>query len=274
MKRSYSGNRDLAGLEEQASSPQIRELEGLTQLGMKNEALTMSFCLLSEEPAKAETFAAALDAILSHVTQMKPWKKLVENAYRRLSKTGKKKVRFLMLSFECGLGNYRVAVDFLPKHFSGKMALVELLFAMETMLALDRMDEARKIARKCLHGIERAENLEMRQLFNLALAAYLARVKRWNAAVVLWEELLRSDIGAENAIYGLVNIGLAHSLDAVTQGLAAIQSRKKHLSPAITFVTPDEERHRWDEIEDFLIKRKKLLGRLLPKKTRKEYGIA
>lgn len=274
MKRSFKRRRQTSGVEEHAERPRTKELKGFIELGMKNDALTVSFCILGENPINAESFHAALDAILSHVDQMKPWKKHVEKAYRRLSKRGKSRVRFLMLVFECGLGNYRVAVDFLPKHFSGKLSLVELLFAMETMLALDRMDEAKIIAQKCIRGIARAENPEMKQLFKMALASYLARIQEWSAAVVLWEELLRTDLGAESAIYGLVNIGLAHSLDAVSKGMAAIQKRKKALGSPITFLSPENERRQWDDVEDFLVKRKKALERLLPKDTRKDYGLA
>lgn len=274
MKRSFKRRQQTSGVEEHAERPRTKELKGFIELGMKNDALTVSFCILGENPINAESFDAALNAILSHVDQMKPWKKHVEKAYGRLSKRGKIRVRFLMLAFECGLNNYRVAVDFLPKHFSGKLSLVELLFAMETMLALNRMDEAKIIAQKCIRGIARAENPEMKQLFKMALASYLARIQEWSAAVVLWEELLHSDIGAESAIYGLVNIGLAHSLDAVTKGLAAVQALKKRLDSPITFKSPEYERHQWDDIEGFLAKRKKILGRLLPKEIQRDYGLA
>lgn len=274
MKRSFNPDRGADLFSKPTGSPLAREVQGYSELGMQKEALEISRRILSQDHIDADSFQAALDGVLSHVDQMKSWKKLVDKAYRRLSKTAKGKVRFLMLSFECGLGNYRVAVDFLPKHFSGKLALVELLFALETMLALDRMVEAKKIAHKCVRSIDVAENPEMKQLFKMGLASYLARVQEWSAAVVLWEELLRSDLCAENAIYGLVNIGLAHSLDAVTKALAAVQTRKKHLGLPIMFESPENERRRWEDIEGFLAKRKKILGRLLPKEIQRDYGLA
>jgi len=179
-----------------------------------------------------------------------------------------------MLSFNRGLGNFQVAVDFLPRRFSGPLALVELFFGLEIMMALNRMDDAKRLALKCAWGINVSKNQEMKQLFMKQLAAYCARTREWSAAVALWEELLTSDLCLEDAIRGLVNVGLAHSLHAMAQGIALVRALKSTRDPATPQKILGNDKTKWDGIERFLEQRKLTLLKLASAELKRDFGLA
>jgi hypothetical protein len=91
-------NRELA--------PSTSEIEGLIELGMKDEALRRARLNLRQNPITAKALGEALDAILTLADRPKPWANLVESAYERLPKRERPAVRCLVMSLRNACRNY------------------------------------------------------------------------------------------------------------------------------------------------------------------------
>lgn len=160
-----------------------QEIQGFVELGMKRDALRLVRGALKSERVSAEVFNTALDAIFAQADRRKAWTRLIESGYGRLSTRDQRSVRFGMLAFYCGIQNYESASRFVLRRFGCRFGLVDLAFAMETWLALGRMDKARSLVRRCVEGIESAEEPEMQAMLIHGLAKYFAKAGESDAAL-------------------------------------------------------------------------------------------
>src|SRR5262245_3931006 len=76
-----------------------QELDGLVELGMKSKALGEARRILQGKPITAESFKAAVDAILTLGDRLKSWASVIESAYARLQRPDQLAVWPSMLSF-------------------------------------------------------------------------------------------------------------------------------------------------------------------------------
>ena len=255
------------------ADPLVGEMQGHDGMGAHEEALKAARVILGRPRNKAASFYAALHVILTHADNLDQWEPCVVPAHQRLSKTAKAGVRYWMLTFYASLGNYEKVVAFLPKRFTGRYGLLELWYAMDAMLALDRLDEAGRLACKCEWGIRVAAEDVMKNTLRSALAEYFARVKDWQTAVKLWEELVKDECLAENAIHGLVEAGFAQAIEGVRKGLEAVAHLRTLYDPEMQLILPGNDKARWNELEAYLLERKESLEKLLPVEARKRFGL-
>src|ERR1017187_7162869 len=113
------------------TAPDVNELKGCVKLGMTREAVKLARRALRRPDIRAATFNDALDAILIQADKLKPWTRLVEDAYVRLPKCNRKAVRFMLVSFRHSIHDHEGVLQLLPRHFSGESALCELSFGMD-----------------------------------------------------------------------------------------------------------------------------------------------
>lgn len=254
--------------------PLLLELHGFEDLGMAEDVLETARRILALPSMSGELLTAVVSALLVHEDdRLKRWSNRLQKAYGRLSKKGQAKARFWLLSFYCAVGNYSMAAQFLLKRFGGDFPLLDLCYAMDTMLALDRLEEAKKLAPKLAREIELAEQLDQKAILSSSLAAYFARIKQWSLAADLWKLMLEDDVMAESAVHNLVELGLVHSYDAALHGLKVIEQFRSHWDPDLERIIPGNEKERWDKVEKFLRKRLAGLKNLLNVQTLKEYGV-
>ena len=125
----------------QESNPLIEELSGYLELGMTDEALHLAKAILSKPKLAASEFHEAMEAVLV-ADKIKPWRKTVESAYARLSRRDQRLVRSEMLGFYCALNDFENAGKFLS--FKRKSTPIDLFFALDVLLQLEKLDEARR----------------------------------------------------------------------------------------------------------------------------------
>ncbi|HEY1719346.1 MAG TPA: hypothetical protein VGH42_13790, partial [Verrucomicrobiae bacterium] len=140
------------------------DLKGFTELGMKREALKLARHKLKQINITAKDFSEALNAILIQADKCKSWTPIIEAAYAHLSKRDKQTVRCWMLYFYNSIKNHEIANRFIPSRFTSKCELAELAFAGETWIALNKMNEMDKLAKKLLWAFKVAEQPMMQAL--------------------------------------------------------------------------------------------------------------
>ncbi len=273
MRRYFYRAARLQTGDKMSKDPAARELEGLLGIGLKDDALGMARRAFKKPVISADLFNAALDVVLTCVARPKSWTKLIDSAYARLSKRGKQAAGFLMLAFHGGIPNHEVAQRFLPKRFNGPLGLAELAYAMETMLALDRMNEAEKLAHKFPHAIRQAQHPMMKAMLRNLLADYFARSGEWEKAASLWEELRLDSCFAETANLGIVELHLAAAMQAAKKGLESVEKLKSNPDPELAIMLPDNEKERWEEVQKKLNRLGKELEKVLPKQQSAESEI-
>lgn len=246
------------------------DLSGYLGLGMIDEALKIAKRFLSaSEPSVAE-FKEAMDAILVS-DYIKRWRKSVEAAYSRLSVAGQRAVRFKMLSFNVSLDDFQRAAEFLPPQ-SCRIP-VELAFAMDVMLALNRLKEAKALAGRCRRVLDMCEDTLDRGVLLEALACFAARMGNRSAAVEFWCSMPLDSPLLRNALTGIVEASLVDALLAAKAGLSLIAERKQNPNISIEVSAPGLEKTIVDSIEKDLLLLQRKLERILPSETRKAFGL-
>jgi hypothetical protein len=142
----------------------LRELEGFLEIGMLTEARELADQLVDDEPPRAKLFGELVDCLLRTADDLAAWEPIVVRAFSKLSPSGRVKMHRWMLWFYASCLSYKRAIEFVPPRFVGKLALVDLVFSMETLLALERFGEAGKLIPLYERRIATAALPEMRQM--------------------------------------------------------------------------------------------------------------
>src|SRR5438552_18888223 len=90
-----------------------------------------------------------------------------------------------MLAFHNNTRIHESAVRFIPPRFNGQYALPDLVLALNTTLALNKMKEAKKLAKKMTRVGRDSEDPAIRAMVMEGLAEYLVRTGEWNLALDL-----------------------------------------------------------------------------------------
>lgn len=241
---------------------------------MKREALRKARDVLRNPAPTVDAFAAAMQAILTLGDQLSQWSLLVESAYPRLSPRDQRRVRYWMLSFYYSRKDFGTASRFIPIRFAGEFKLTEMVFAVETFLALGRMDQAKKLAPKLVRLIQVADCPMDYVLLAQCFAEYLARTGDWESAIKLLESARFEPTLSQNAVIGLVEIHVAHALRAIHQGLQLVTKFNQEFDPEHETMLPGNARGIQHDAEREFRRLEKILVKIVPKERQRELGIA
>jgi len=232
----------------------VAELDGFVDLGMKREALRLVRRQLKEKPIAPDTLYAAVNAIVTIADTCKPWRPLVEAAHQTLSERGKRHVRFMMLSFYISMGDHGAAYPFIAGQFSGTFAPVDLMFGIQTLIALGRVDEAKRLVRKAVKAMDHLADPDGRAMLMNSMAAYFSEIHDWEPAIKLWELLQQDHLMAESAILGLVQLHLQRTLETISSGRKALNNLRQNHDPQLETSLPGNDAIRWQKTEKQLLK--------------------
>src|SRR4051812_43097946 len=163
---------------------QINEIDGYVELGMQAEALELIRETLAREEISCDEFHTCVFSLLQ-TERPEPWKEEVENAYRRLSKPVSDQVRSAMLNYYFSVGEPAKAFQFFPRRST---RFFDAWTMMQVCLELNRMDEAKKIARYSLGVLGSAKDDFTRASMADAVATYYLRMGEYESAIKLWKE--------------------------------------------------------------------------------------
>lgn len=248
----------------------IREMRGLSDLGMKQEVLDYARTLLTQDRMTWHALDAAWEGISIHADSTNEWAPMMQAAYDRLSKRDQRVMRRLMLELHNCTHQHEEAIKFIPKRFNNYL---DLFWAMDTLLALDRLQEAKPLAKKCAQWLKTCDDDFNTGLFLGALADYHARVGNWVLAETLLRRLKGNPVMAEDSILGLVRLHLAQTLAAVNWGKKALKHLKNSYDPEGELSVPGNDAARWKEIEAELARYQEELEKILPKEDQKDFGL-
>src|SRR5438094_7119039 len=124
------------------------EMSGCCDLGMKREALKLVRRILAQERILPEEFSEAVRTIGVHADKLKDWKSKLELAYNRQSGAFKRKVRSDMLSMYASMKDWDNARRFISMR--NAWSADEIMFSMDVLLALDMLDDAKRLSRRCI----------------------------------------------------------------------------------------------------------------------------
>lgn len=88
----------------------LSEMQGYEEIGMRREALRIARKILRRRMVTAEEFQEAVFILLTIQSRIKQSVGMVECAYQRLSTADRKRVRRVMLSFYCSVGDHSKAL--------------------------------------------------------------------------------------------------------------------------------------------------------------------
>jgi tetratricopeptide (TPR) repeat protein len=179
------------------------EIDGYLELGLVNEALKLAREIISRAKITAIGFNSALSAILQ-APRVKQWRQIVETSYNRLSRKDQGATRSNMLAFYLSIDDSDSAARHFPSLKTANHG--DLFLMMSTLLDLDRLDEARGVARQCERVLEECQTPFEQSSLIEALARYHARIGEWNTALELWEHAPLDQPFNQDALTRIVEI--------------------------------------------------------------------
>ena len=251
----------------------IEELSGYVDMGMKNAAWKLVRKILAKrliEPAEFNEVIITLGMFCSSA-DLRKWKEVVESAYVRQSSKTKRAMNGNMLKYYYTLEDSKNALRFLSAREMQDIS--NALFIMELLLENERMKEAKRFARRCERALACKRNRFEVDLLIQALAVYHARIRDWDKAICLWQHAPLEEGFRQNATSGIVSIHLARALDAIRQGLKALDHLKKCPDSEHALVLPGNDEGLTLDAEKALLKFKRGIEKLLPEKRRRELGL-
>jgi hypothetical protein len=196
----------------------LSEIDGYTELGMQEEALSMIRATFDKHEISEEEFHTCVFALLQS-ERLETWKNLVKTAYRRLSKPVNDQVRSAMLNYHFSVGEAARALKFFP-HCPTKF--FDAWTMMQVCLELGRLDEADKVARYCSGFLATADDDFARASMIDALAAYYLRTGDLESSLKLWRKAPAEPAFQRQRLCGIAKAHLLQALEAAKAGLAAL----------------------------------------------------
>ena len=93
------------------------------------------------------------------------------------------------------------------------------------------------------------------------IASYMSKVHEWEKAVQLWEQIQQSEVMAESAIFGLIDLHLRRTLHTIKSARAALAYLRQNPDPETETIIPGNDAARWREAEAKLCKIERLANR-------------
>jgi len=238
---------------------------------MKRDALRLARQILKRSGIDGSSFKAALNAVLVQADRLKAWKPLLEEAYARLSKRDQRTARSPMLAFYSSIRDWESAYRMLPARHT---TALELLFSMETLLNLRKVNAAKSVQRKCQRMLrQRIDTFSASALLD-ALASYHAQIGELGAAEEYWGELSTLDEPlARGGMAGLVEIAAVRGMFFVAAGLLQLAEFEKKGFDDLAIILPHNRRARFAQAERQLLRYQKALEKIVPPSELRRYGI-
>jgi tetratricopeptide (TPR) repeat protein len=148
----------------------------------------------------------------------------------------------------------------------------EMFFSMEVLLALDKLEDAEHLAAKCQKAFRLAKDPSDQSFLIETLAPFLARTRRWDEAIAIWQRAPLDQPFRRDALSGIVRILLGRAWEAIGNGLKALSELKRN--PELSLCAPKNDLGLTCDAERELLKFKRGIETLLPEKARKELGIS
>jgi hypothetical protein len=246
------------------------EISGCADLGMKRQALQLIRRVLAQHNILPEEFAEAIVTIGIFSTFEK-WKPELEMAYNRQSRKFKRKMRPFMVKMYGSIGEWESAVQFLSVRKPSSAG--EILFGMEALLQLNKLEEAKTLAAFCRRALSFVTDRFNQSVLLDALASFLARTRQWDHAIAAWQHAPLDEPFRRDALSGIVKIHLARAFEAVERGLQLLAELKENPDIKNELSLPGNDLEMTKAAEKELLKFKRGIEKLLPEQARKELGV-
>ena len=247
-------------------------MSGCCDLGMKRKALRLVSKILAKDRILPEEFGEAVRTIGVHGSSFKKWKPKLEAAYNRQSKTFKRKTRSDMLGVCACVEEWETALQFLEIRKS--LTAYEIYSGINVLLALDRLEDAKTLARRCKKALcSTADHFEPSLLIE-ALARFFARMHDWSAAMELWRQAPLDQPFRRDALIGIVRLHLACAHESVAVGLQKLSELQQTPDTGSELCLPGNDLAMTKDAEKELLKVKRGIDKLLPEETRKQLGMS
>jgi hypothetical protein len=249
------------------------EISGYADIGMKDEALRAVRTVLAKRRILPEEFGEAVRTIGIYLSSKtwKRWRPILEAAYNRQCRQFKGKVRSDVLSIYACLGEWETALQFVELRKLSNSA--DVLFGMEVLLKLDKLEDAGVLAFRCWKALRRTPDRFQQAVILTALGAFFSRTRRWSSAVEAWEAMPLEQPFRSNALSGIVKVHLARAFEAAERGLQRLAELKKNPNNENELCLPGNDEGLTRDAEKELLKFKRRIEKLLPEKARQELGI-
>lgn len=254
-------------------SPIAAEIEGYTDIGMKDEALRAVRRVLAKRRILPEELGESVRTMGIYLSckTWNAWKPKIEGAYNRQSRIFKRKVRADMLSIYASFGEWETALQFVELRKLSTAA--EVLFGMEVLLELNKLQDAEILAFRASKALHRISDRFQRAVILAGLGAFFSRTRRWNKALETWEAMPLEQPFRRDALSGIVKIHLARASEAVRRGLEQLAGVKQNPDNDNELILPGNNEGLTADAEKELLKLQRGVEKLLPEKTRKILGI-
>ena len=150
----------------------------------------------------------------------------------------------------------------------------EIMFGMEALLQLNRLEEAKTLAAFCRRALSFVTDRFSQSVLLDALASFLARTRQWDYAIAAWQHAPLDEPFRRDALSGIVKIHLARAWEAIESGTRLLIGLKKQANNELSLCLPGNDLKLTLDAEKELLKFRRGIEKLLPAETRKELGIA
>jgi tetratricopeptide (TPR) repeat protein len=239
---------------------QLSEIDGYLELGMEEEALALIRATLSKKEISTEEFNTCVFALLQS-DQPKPWRVAVETAYSRLRKPVWDNARSAMLNYYFSVGDSIKAFEFFPRRST---KFFDAWTMMQVCLELDRLNEAKKVARYCSGVLSGAEDDFTKASMSDALAAYYLRIGDWDAALQFWQQAPAEPAFQRQRLCGIVKARLLQALQAAKAGLITVAAERREPDLSTEIELPGNTATLMSDTERELKDLQHALERLIP----------
>ena len=209
----------------------IQELDRVCAGGDKSVILQFVDRLFCQKPLTPWLFKRAVAALREHATNFKEWTPKIAAAYASMSLSNRRASRGMMLWIYSSVRDHKKALEFVPKRFPRKAAPLDLAFALETLVGLGRMNEARKLLRRFLDCSVLLLEPDGVDLFLNSLAGKFAAKGDWKNAIMLWQQVTSDEVLGPHASVEIAAARIAQAREAIEQGLRHIDDLR-HTAPA------------------------------------------
>jgi hypothetical protein len=261
--------RELPRVERIQPEALAKELEGLCDAGMKEEALRLAEAILQKKRLMPDELFQVVRTIGVHSNFTK-WKTKIRAAYGRQSRRFRRNMRPEMLAMYASNEQWQCAAEFLSLH--GRSTAAEMLFSMDVLLALERFDDAARLGMRCIKTLCRPIDAFDQSLLVTAVGEYFCQMQMWDEALENWKYMPLGQPFRRDALSGIVKAHLALALESARRGLQLLSNLKQSPNYELHVALPYNDEEMTGEAERELLKFKRGIEKLLPTEKRKEFG--
>ncbi len=249
----------------------IAELVGYVDLGLAPKAVSLAGAILKQRPLSSVSFQNAVTALHIHADRLTAWKSQIEAAFAAMPQAQRRKAAPAMLAYYASIGDFEAASRYLPITRGSKPE--HLYFAMETLLALGRIPEAKALVDRCMKAVLLPENQPKLEILLQALATYFCHCAEHEEARMAWQGMPLGGAFTENALIGVVETHLAQALLAADAGLAALADLSKNPAGETEIILPGNEKELIDGARKALLALRRKVAKTLPPARMKRLGM-